>query len=173
MAFRPSAVREARGTQFFYPRFKVVDFALFFVIVPSKDCHISCKSSSFELGRTDLPFPKLDVYIQSLLETGNEVDLEDLIDGMNLTEAWGEDNLDLDGTTDIEWARWKNEIVKKGGVHVQLFWNTEPRSKREIWQEKASADSKRRRQGWKYKENWETRFWKHGQKDPRLREGSF
>jgi len=40
------------------------------------------------------------MYAQSLIDTKNSVDLQDLIDGMNLSEEWGEENLDLEGTTD-------------------------------------------------------------------------
>lgn len=39
-----------------------------------------------------LPFPRLDVLAQSLIEIMEYVDLADLVDGMNLTEEWGLEN---------------------------------------------------------------------------------
>jgi hypothetical protein len=38
----------------------------------------------------------------------DQVALADLVDGMNLTEEWGEGHLDLKGTNDVEWAEEKN-----------------------------------------------------------------
>lgn len=37
------------------------------------------------------------------MDTKNGVDLEDLIGGMDLSEEWGEQNLDLKGYTDTKW----------------------------------------------------------------------
>lgn len=88
-----------------YPRFKLVGVALFFLIIPSQYCHISCEPANFEFGQTGIPFPKLDVFAQSLLDTCNLIGLDDLIDGMNLSTAWGEEHLDLDGITDVDWAK--------------------------------------------------------------------
>lgn len=36
------------------------------------------------------------------MDTKNGVDLEDLIGGMDLSEEWGEQNLDLKGYTDTK-----------------------------------------------------------------------
>lgn len=58
----------------------------------------------------DLPYPKLPIYAQSLPDTMNFVDLEDLIDGMNLTLDWGMENLDPDGIIDGDWDRRKAEL---------------------------------------------------------------
>jgi hypothetical protein len=38
----------------------------------------------------------------------DQVALTELVDGMNLTEEWGEVHLDLKGTNDFEWAEEKN-----------------------------------------------------------------
>lgn len=155
-----------------YPRFKLVGVALFFLIIPSQDCHILCEPANFEFGQTGIPFPKLDVFAQSLLDTCNLVDLDDLIDGMNLSGAWGEENLDLNGYTDVDWAKWKVEILKQQEKKLSL-WDESPNARRHLWRKETSEDRKKRSQGWKYQENYETRFWKRGQRDPRLRKGGF
>lgn len=170
--FRPSAVYHLGSLNQQFPRFKFLNANLFFVIIPAQDCHISCKSANFELGQTGMPFPKLDIFAQSLLDTNNGVDLEDLVDGMNLSMEWGEENLDLDGTTDVAWANWKIEALERDGKTLH-GWNSTPESRREIWQSTVSADRKKRGQGWKYNAAYETRFWKRGQRDPRRRKCGF
>ncbi|CAD6569953.1 MAG: hypothetical protein ASARMPRED_003330 [Alectoria sarmentosa] len=170
--FRPSAMYRPGSAKHHFPRFKFVNTALFFVLVPAQDCHVPCKPVNFELGQTGMPFPKLDVFAQSLLDTNNGVDLEDLVDGMNLSMEWGEENLDLDGTIDEAWVTWKIEALKKQG-QTSHCWLKAPKSRRELWQNTVSADRKKRGQGWKYNAAYETRFWRRGQRDPRRRKGGF
>ena len=55
-----------------------------------------------ERSLNGLPYPQLEVFAPSLLDTLDSVDLEDLVDGMNLTEQWGIENLDLSGTNDVD-----------------------------------------------------------------------
>lgn len=172
MRFRRSAMYRLGGLEHLYPRFKFVGVALFFVIISSQDCHLSCEPADLEFGQTGIPFPKLEVYARSLLETGNLADLEDLIDGMNLSIAWGETHLALNGTTDVEWAKWKIEILRKEGEKLFL-WDVAPRGLRDLWRKLASEDRKRRGQGFKYQEAYETRFWRRGQRDPRTRKRGF
>lgn len=86
--------------------------SLWFTIVPSEDCHIICDASNIEWSQTGLPYPKLEIFAQSLLDTYNEVALTDLIDGMNLTEEWGLHHLDLSGTNDLVWTQRKNEKIR-------------------------------------------------------------
>lgn len=42
----------------------------------------------------------------------------DVIDGTNVSEEWGENNLDLEGTNDVKWAKEKN----KRGVEFGGKW---------------------------------------------------
>jgi len=69
-----------------FPRFKRKGVALWFVIVPSDDCHLECEPANFERSEMGLPYPKLEIFAQSLLATNSMVALTDLIDGMDLTE---------------------------------------------------------------------------------------
>ncbi|EEP79008.1 predicted protein [Uncinocarpus reesii 1704] len=115
---------------------------------------------------------RLSVYAQSLLETLNLVDLDDLVDGMDLTTEWGETNLKLDGTADAAWGRWRADFLNNGekaedGDIPQWCFN--PPNLLEIWQETTSPEAKQHRQGWKYHPRMATRFRRHNQKDPRLR----
>jgi hypothetical protein len=40
-----------------------------------------------------IPYPKLHVFAQALLERQSVGDLQDLVDGMDLSEEWGEEKL--------------------------------------------------------------------------------
>ncbi|OJJ79705.1 uncharacterized protein ASPGLDRAFT_69849 [Aspergillus glaucus CBS 516.65] len=68
-----------------YSRFKAIGRTGFWLLLPA----------------SGLPHPNLPIYTQSLLDTKTGVDLEDLIDGMKTSEEWEEQNLDLEGYTDI------------------------------------------------------------------------
>lgn len=160
------------GLEFTFPRFKYVGVALFFIIISAQDYHIPCEPTNFELGQTGIPFPKLNIYAQSLLDSGNLVDLDDLIDGMNLTREWGEGNLDLEGTVDVEWIERKIETLHKNGERI-FMWDNAPKKRRDLWEKHSSVERKKRGQGWKFQDSKETRFWNRGQKDPRKRVGGF
>jgi hypothetical protein len=170
--FRPSALTRIQGMDHLYPRFKFVGLSCFFILMTSQACHLPCEPGNIEYSQTGLPYPKLPVFAQSLIDTWNGVDLDDLVDGMNLTLEWGEANLDLDGTVDRDWARWRTDTLHGKAMHEDHpLWGTQKR--RDIWEEVVSADGKKNRQRHKYQEIYETRFWRRGQKDPRLRKRDF
>ncbi|EGP90001.1 uncharacterized protein MYCGRDRAFT_27447, partial [Zymoseptoria tritici IPO323] len=102
--FRHSAMKPNGTIDHRFPRYKFTGARCFFHVVPSWVYRVSCDDDSIEFSRKGLPFPKLQVFAQSLLETMNRVDLQDLIDGMNLTYEWGLENLVLEGTSDTTWA---------------------------------------------------------------------
>ncbi|KAI1925878.1 hypothetical protein LOZ65_002689 [Ophidiomyces ophidiicola] len=105
----------------------------------------------------------------SLIDTRNLLDLEDLVDGMDLSEDWGRENLNLDGNKDSDWAQNYIEVLKDNGVeNMWILIDANPSPRRELW--KKCVQSKQRRMGWKYSpEIYATRFRKFGSKDPRLR----
>ncbi|KAL2821848.1 hypothetical protein BDW59DRAFT_149877 [Aspergillus cavernicola] len=82
--FQPGALTHT------FPRFKLRGIALRFQILPSDDSYFNI----YEVDRTlsGLPYPKLESYAQSLLDTQRRVDLCNLIDGMNLTKDWVEEH---------------------------------------------------------------------------------
>ena len=131
------------------------------MLVPSEDAHIQCDRSTIWRSQNGLPYPALPVFVQSLVDTNDEVALCDVIDGANLTEEWGNINLDLDGTNDSIWAKRMNERVYSSsegvtGALLSLF-PTAIMSRRDIWESKVRGKSSR--MGWTQpKELFETRF---------------
>ncbi|KAM5387253.1 hypothetical protein ACJA88_001605 [Fusarium oxysporum] len=130
-------------------RFKHHETNFSFVLVPDRDVHIVCEPPNFTRSLRGLPYPRLDVFIQSCLDSGDELQLCDVIDGTDLPEEWGEKNLELDGTNDVEWA---NEATRrsdeyKGGKYPN--WSPfacNRRSRRAMWQ--SYVRTKRDRMDW-------------------------
>ncbi|KAI0977590.1 hypothetical protein F4678DRAFT_413517 [Xylaria arbuscula] len=121
-----------------YNRFKGQGTSFYFIIVPATDVHIICEPENLTRSLRGLPYPKLDVFIQSCLDTGDRLQLCDVIDGTDLPEQWGEDNLDLDGFNDTEWAKDMNKRGRgfENGkfAHWAPFAWCGPMKKREMWQ---------------------------------------
>lgn len=117
-----------------------------------------------------LPYPKLEGYAQSLIDTKNELDLKDLIDGQDLSLEWGEKNLDLDGYTDSEWAKkYVDDLIEDGVDEMFIFIDPKPISRRSLWKE--FVENKQKRMGWKYSsETHATRWRRHGSEDPRSKD---
>ncbi|KAH9207029.1 hypothetical protein DL95DRAFT_469066 [Leptodontidium sp. 2 PMI_412] len=119
-----------------FPRFKFKGVNLWFDLIPSDDAHVVCEASNFERSSMGLPYPKLEVFAQSLLDTHSRVALNDLVDGMDLPEEWGEENLDLSGTVDLPWAERKNKKIKESVENSwMLLCSNAAFSTREIWEE--------------------------------------
>ena len=59
----------------------------------------------------------------------------DVVDGTNVSEEWGENNLNLEGTNNVEWAKEKNKRGEEfGGKWANsLFAREGRRNKREMW----------------------------------------
>lgn len=122
-----------------YTRFKKQNFPYTFIIVPADDILLDCRPTNIVRSLRGLPYPSLKVFAQSCLDRRNEVELCDLIDGTNITEDWGDEELDLEGTNDTEWAwtmkrRTKEWDVQKEGKPRPIdFWPTRPKDRRLIW----------------------------------------
>lgn len=71
-----------------FPGIKVKNVALCLVRFLSEDAHLDLSATNIERDHSWVPYPTLEVFAQSLLDTNNKVDLTDLVDGMNLTEEW-------------------------------------------------------------------------------------
>ena len=82
-----------------------------FVLVPSKNVHLDLDLANLTRSLRGLPYPKLDVFIQSTLEMSNLVQLDDVVHGTDVSEEWDEENLDLEGNNDMAWAE---DINKRG-----------------------------------------------------------
>jgi hypothetical protein len=69
--------------------------------------------------------------VQRAIDTKDGVELEDLIDGMELSEDWGEENLNLDGITDTKWLEdyyhaFCADFREKGKDEVLVFIDPTP-----------------------------------------------
>ncbi|KAJ9222237.1 hypothetical protein DTO169C6_5366 [Paecilomyces variotii] len=153
-----------------YPRFKAIGRTDFWLLVPASYYNIDCRPENVEWSKGGLPFPKLEVYAQSLIDIKNGVDLQDLIDAQDLSVEWGEENLNLEGSTCVEWAKRRIDALKEDGVPAHfIFIDPTPVSRRKIWQE--YVENKQKRMGWKYPpEIYATRWRRHGSKDPRTKD---
>lgn len=145
-----------------YPRFKFVGIRLFFKIMPDLEYYFTCIPSNIEYSPfSHLPFPTASALAQALLDGYRLGDLEDFIDGLDLDEDWGEQNLDLDSYTDS--ARIKDAAEREGVEDVLLC---DRQMKREIWSRHVVA--KQKRMGVKYPTHlYATRFRRFGSQDPR------
>ncbi|EWG44455.1 hypothetical protein FVEG_15659 [Fusarium verticillioides 7600] len=86
---------------------------------------------------------------QSCLDSGDELQLCDVIDGTDLPEEWGEENLELDGTNDVEWAIEANKRGRASPNEKFVDCCTYPinrKSRRAMWQ--SYARTKKDRLDW-------------------------
>jgi hypothetical protein len=159
-----------------FPRFKLKGVDLWFDLIPSEDAHLACEPVNFERSRMGLPYPKLEIFAQSLVDTNSAVRIADLVDGMGLTEEWGSQNLDLNGTNDIVWAQQKNkrigESVPETTNSLMLQVSEAPFSKKEIWDDIVRSRDQRIDPACS-KEVYVTRFRSRDSGDPRLLERNF
>jgi len=170
---RPPAPRSLLHT---FPRFKVVNKALCFTLIPSEDAHIECVSPNIERSHMGLPYPILEVFAQSLLDTNDMVALTDLIDGMNLTEQWGLEHLNLDAENDLAWVWRKNEKIRASVpldfTSCLLEISNKPINLKESWND--VVRTKERRIGAELAEGyWATRFRGVASPDPRSTERDY
>lgn len=113
------------------PLFKLKYSAFTFLLVPASEPFIDCDSDKCERSYGGTPYPKLEHFAQSLLDTQNYAGLEDLVDGMDLDEEWGYANLDL-SQVPIEYIKRKNELICESrpglpGLMASLSLSPDPR----------------------------------------------
>jgi hypothetical protein len=94
-----------------YSRFKLSSIDLFIVLKTSQASNLSCETRNFEYSHNGIPYLKLHVFAQSLLDTQNRCDYEDLIDRMNLPSEWGQEFLDLQGCIHQDWRIWRDSLL--------------------------------------------------------------
>lgn len=159
-----------------FPRFKVNGKSVCFTIVPSEDSHLDCRASNIERSRMSLPYPKLETFTQSLLDSNDMVSLADLVDGMDLTDDWGLQHLKLEGVNDVVWAEQKNEKIRSSVPtspdSCLLELSTIPLNLKKTWH--SIVKGKDSRIGIECpKEVFATRFRLRGEGDPRLRDRDY
>lgn len=169
VSVRPRSTVQPGSLRHTYPRFRARHVRFYFMLVPSEDSHLALEPSSIQRSYHGLPYPKLHVLIQSFLEAHDKNSLVDVVDGSDVSEAWGYENLDLDGSTDVAWAIRKNkEIISS--IDTSCLGGevpTRPVEKRELW--KSVVSTKSGRLGWTTPPSlFSTRFRLHGTPDPWL-----
>lgn len=120
-----------------------------------------------------LPYPKLDVYIQSLIDTNDRGALSDIVDGTDVTEDWGNENLDLTGTVDVAWRKWKNDTIRAQKEDLWNFFSlleTRIAPRREVWENIVRGKESRLRYN-QPTELFATQFRLHGSQDLWLTSG--
>ncbi|KAK3308353.1 uncharacterized protein B0T15DRAFT_105873 [Chaetomium strumarium] len=162
------AMPQPRSLIHTYPLFKLKGAGFSFFLVPASEPHVSCEPAVCERSHNGIPYPKLEHFAQSLLDTQKYADLEDLVDGMDLDEAWGEANLQLDQVPS-DYINHKNTLICQSlpglpGLVASL--STIPDARRE-WMR--TVQGKRSRMVPKYPhEKYATRFRLKGSPDPRM-----
>lgn len=78
------------------PTFQLKDAIYFFSFTPSSRCFIDPNTENCELSKSGVPYPKMRQFARAILATQNGGNLEDFVDGMDLDEKWGEENIDFD-----------------------------------------------------------------------------
>ncbi|PNY18834.1 UDP-glucose 6-dehydrogenase [Tolypocladium capitatum] len=153
-----------------YPRFQGRGLDFHFVLVPSHDVHLRPEPSSLQRSPNGLPYPKLHVLIQSFLDMNDPVSLCDVVDGSDVSEQWGADNLDLEGYNDSEWATRINRAIEdcSGGNSTWVgFVSTQKVARRDLWL--SVVTTKAGRLGWTRPEGlFSTCFRLRGSPDPWL-----
>lgn len=157
-----------------YPRFKQKGLTFTFYLVPGDEYFISgFDETILERSTSDIPYPRLDVLVQSLIDTQRWADVEALIDGMDLSEQWGEQHLDLEDPDDAERAyiKTKNDRIMASCddyPEVRPIYGTlseEPREKKKQW--RGLVSRKRHRIGLGDKHLYATQYRLKGSCDPR------
>lgn len=95
-----------------YPFFKLQGAVFTLFIIPASKSTIDCNPDKCERSHSGIPYPKLEHFTQSLLDAQKNYDLEDLVDGMDLDDAWGVANLQL-GRIPIDSINRKNELIRE------------------------------------------------------------
>ncbi|KAK4098370.1 hypothetical protein N658DRAFT_561083 [Parathielavia hyrcaniae] len=155
-----------------YPHYTLKGVNFFFILLPTFDCLLSPSPDQCECSASGIPYPKLELFAQSLLDLQEYADLADLVDGMDLDEAWGETHLQLDKPAPVEYIREKNDMIARSlpesmadGAFLALL-SESPRPKRDVW--RRIVNSKHRRINDELpRERYLTRFRKVGSRDPR------
>lgn len=97
--------------------------------------------------RRGVPFPKLDALARRLLHAQRYHDVEDLVDGMGLSEAWGDECLDLDGPVQTDYIRERNARTATSlvalGLRPALAMLVEMPRVREAWEDIVRGKEKR------------------------------
>ncbi|KAM5341725.1 hypothetical protein ACJ41O_014756 [Fusarium nematophilum] len=92
------------------PIFQRKGVGYLFILTPSSQWFMDPAPENCELSKNGIPYPKMPQFARSLLVLQYGSNIADFIDGMNLDEKWGEENIDFDDlqVKGIEFTKAKN-----------------------------------------------------------------
>jgi hypothetical protein len=157
------------------PRLKLRGVLLFVDLLPDAQWCFDCARDARRRGtaavpahRRDLPYPALLPFVQSLLDRAAEVDLADLVDGLNLPMQWADEAVHVDDGSSGGGGGGGGREEEEGRLR-RISWAPTPRdwkvpfagrtaaSKRAMWEH--AVDGRQARMGYKYPADvWVTRF---------------
>lgn len=141
-----------------------------FTIIPADDLLLDCRPTSIIRSLRGVPYPSLKAFAQSCLDRRNDLELCEFVDATNVSEEWGEENLNLEGTHNTEWAWRMKQLASKwdeqrGKCSPRYSWPTRPKDRRLIWQ--AQVQTKADRLDWsRQPEFYVTQYRLHGSANP-------
>lgn len=139
----PHPVPWSRRHSFTCLRLKGYNF--WFVLVPASDCFVDPSTANHvEKSRNGVPYASLVQFARSLLLQQMVADISDFIDGMDLTVAWGVQNIGfetLQKESAIFIARRNEQATADSGRYGFLS----PQPLEELWNEMASKEAKEKR----------------------------
>jgi len=77
-AIAPREPRQPGSVALTYHRLSVLGWDCYFILVPSNDKSVSCEPALIQCSLNELPYPRLDVFVQSLLDTQYVISLCDV-----------------------------------------------------------------------------------------------
>lgn len=149
----------------------------FYIMPASEDFLRDLDESAIERSANNIPYPKLEVFAQNLVTTQKWDHLTALVDGMDLSLEWGEENLRLATLSEEEVQYIKTKIEKYAESMIRLgrdnpYWNgglkTEGLDKDRRWATIVGRKQERSAGCHYNADNWKTRFRRKDSGDPRL-----
>ena len=134
-----------------------------FCLVLCTHARISVDKSAVCRSPNGIPYAPLKELVQSYLDINDQVSLCDIVDGANLSYSWGLTYLDLNGTTDVEWAQQRNAEMM-GGVgkfnpsEIVSLFPTARVERESLWRKTTEEKEQRLAQMMLPYELFETRF---------------
>ncbi|KZM19283.1 hypothetical protein ST47_g9573 [Ascochyta rabiei] len=134
-----------------------------FCLVPSTHARIPVYRSVVCRSPNGVPYAPLEELVQSYLDTHDLVSLCDIVDGANLSYEWGQIHLNLNGTTDVEWAQQRNAELMggEGMFDPSLLGSVFPTAqveKTSLWRKTTEDKKQRLEQMMVPQDLFETRF---------------
>ncbi|KAH7140923.1 hypothetical protein EDB81DRAFT_799183 [Dactylonectria macrodidyma] len=121
----------AKSLRHLNPTFQLRGVGYFFILTPSSRCFIDPEAENCDLSKKGIPYPKMPQFARSLLVLQNGSNIADFIDGMDLDEKWGKENIDFDDlqVKGIEFSNTQNVELRAanlGELNVRIDY-------RQLW----------------------------------------